>query len=112
MKDLQMRTNLSHNKQLSLGLYSVPTNELMAFQYKARKVDSKYFAESSLTFNQHFFLINIFDFMTCYLCILANLLLTENKSSSREKFNNVFGLFGQFRCTLRSLIQKVALIKG
>ena len=32
MKDLQMRTNLSHNKQLSLGLCSVPTNELMAFQ--------------------------------------------------------------------------------
>ena len=81
MKDLQMRTNLSHNKQLSLGLYSVPTNELMAFQYKARKVDSKYFAESSPTFNQHFFLINIFDFMTCYLCILANLLLSENESS-------------------------------
>ena len=80
MKDLQMRTNLSHNKQLSLGLYSVPTNELMAFQYKARKVDSKYFAESSPTFNQHFFLINIFDFMTCYLCILANLLLSENES--------------------------------
>ena len=55
MKDLQMRTNLSHNKQLSLGLYSVPTNELMAFQYKARKADSKYFAESSPTFNQLFF---------------------------------------------------------